>query len=434
LCEAIPISPKATPEAVDTLGTGTPVGSGQQQGKERSMDFVDESNRVPVVDNYDVIVVGGGIAGVAAAMAARRNGGRVLLIEKSVVLGGLATLGFIAYYLPLCDGRGTKVTGAIAEELLHLSIRYGYDDLSPEWEDGKGIGAKKRYTTIFSPPEFIYALDELMASLGVDLLFDTVFSAPVMEGDTCKAVIVENKSGRTAYTARVFVDGSGDADLLFRAGASCVEEENYLAYWFYSTDLDRMKRAVESGQVRDAISLEWRGSFRPDGSYTLGGKEYRASDAKEVTRFILRGRQTLKEEIEKNRQTGGSLIALPGMGQFRRTRRIDGLYLLTETDANKRFDDSIGCTGHWMKPGIVYEIPCRTIVTGNLGNVIACGRIISSSGDAWEATRVIPPAAVTGQAAGTLAVMAIERRSAVTGVPVAELQQRLQSAGVILHS
>ncbi len=74
------------------------------------MELLNESNRVPVVGSYDVIVVGGGIAGVAAAVAARRSGSRVLLIEKSVVLGGLATLGFIAHYLPLCDGRGTKVS------------------------------------------------------------------------------------------------------------------------------------------------------------------------------------------------------------------------------------------------------------------------------------------------------------------------------------
>jgi len=397
------------------------------------MEFLNESNRIPVVDSYDVVVVGGGIAGVAAAVAARRSGCRVLLIEKSVVLGGLATLGFIAYYLPLCDGRGTKVTGAIAEELLHLSIKYGYDDLAPEWRDGRGIGAKKRYTTIFSPPEFIYALDELMAAVGVDLVFDTVFSRPVMKGDRCEAIIVENKSGRTAYAAQMFIDSSGDADLLFRAGASCVEEENYLAYWFYSTDLPRMQKAIESGHVMDAISLEWRGSFRQDGSYTLGEKEYKASDAREVTRFVLKGRTTLKEQIDKNREIKGSLLALPGMPQFRRTRRIEGIYLLTEADANKHFDDSIGCTGHWLKPGIVYEIPYRTIVAEGLANVLASGRNISSSGDAWEATRVIPPAAVTGQAAGALAAMAVEQKCAVTAVPVENLQRNLEAAGVILH-
>ena len=194
-----------------------------------------------------------------------------------------------------------------------------------------------------------------------------------MEGDRCRAVVVENKSGRCAYGAQMFVDASGDADLIFRTGVPCVEEPNYLAYWFYSTDLPRMKKAIESGQVRDAISLEWRGSFRPDGSYTLGEKEYLASDAKEITRFILKGRRTIKDQIEKNREIEGSLLALPGMAQFRRTRRVDGMYLLTEEDANKHFEDSIGCTGHWMKPGIVYEIPFRTLVLERTGKCPGLG-------------------------------------------------------------
>jgi hypothetical protein len=397
------------------------------------MKSLRESNQVPVAGKYDVIVVGGGIAGVAAAVAARRNGCRVLIIEKSVVLGGLATLGVIAIYLPLCDGRGQKVTGGIAEELLHLSIKYGYNDLEPQWKDGRGVGAKKRYTTVFSPPEFIYALDELMVSEGIDLLFDTVFCKPVLDGRNCKAVIVENKSGRRAYTAKMFIDASGDSDLFFRVGAGCVEEKNYLAYWFYRTDLKMMQKAVESGNVMDGISLEWRGSFRQDGSYTLGQKEYRGTNGKDVTRFILNGRKILKEEMGRNQKDKGSLIALPGIAQFRRTRRIKGLYLLKETDALKHFDDSIGCTGHWLKPGIVYEIPYRALVSIDISNVLASGRIISASGDAWEATRVIPPAALTGQAAGIAAALAIRKKCSVAEVPVSDLQRHLQNSGVILH-
>jgi len=397
------------------------------------MEYLSESGRIPVAGTYDVIVVGGGIAGVSAALAARRSGCRVLLVEKSVVLGGLATLGFIAFYLPLCDGRGRKVTGGIGEELLHLSIKYGYQDLQPEWRDGKGTGATKRYTTIFSPSEFIYALDEVMLSEGVDLLFDTVFSKPVMTGAHCEAVIVENKGGRAAYRAKAFIDATGDADLLFRAGAKCTEEKNYLAYWFYKTDLAMMQKAVASGNIKDGISLEWRGSFLPDGSYTLGEKEYLGTDPQDITRFVLAGRKTLRKEIAKNREEKGSIIALPGMAQYRRTRRIDGLYCLEEADALRSFDDSIGCTGHWMKPGIVYEIPYRTLVTDNLENILASGRITASSGDAWEATRVIPPAAVTGQAAGVAAALAITRKCPVGELPISELQERLQAAEVLLH-
>ena len=399
----------------------------------KSMEVVKETNQVPVVGKYDVIVVGGGIAGVGAALAARRNGCKVLLIEKSVVLGGLATLGFIAYYLPLCDGRGKKVSGGIAEELLHLSIKYGYNTLAPEWENGTGIGTKRRYTTMFSPPEFIYALDELMLAEGVDLLFDTVFCRPMMKGDACQSIIVENKSGRTAYTAKVFIDASGDADLIYRAGAKCVEEKNYLAYWFYNTNLKKMQKAVESGNVMKGISLEWRGSFLKDGSYTLGEKDYKGTDARHITRFILNGRKLLKKEIERNRKEKGSLIALPGMAQYRRTRRVKGMYLLKEADAHKRFDDSIGVTGHWLKPGIVYEIPYRTMISKEYTNILTTGRAISASGDAWEATRVIPPAILTGQAAGTAAVMAIKKKCSVLNVPITDLQRNLEKVGVIIH-
>lgn len=392
-----------------------------------------ETHEVPVIDDYDVIVVGGGMAAVGAALAARRNGCSVLIIEKSVMLGGLATLGFIAYYLPLCDGKGTKVSGGIAEELLHLSIKYGYGDLAPEWTDGRGAGAEKRYTTIFSPPEFIFALDELMMSEKVDLLFDTVFCRPVMENGACQAVIVENKAGRSAYTARMFIDASGDADLLYRAGAECLEEPNYLAYWFYNTTLEKMQRAVESRDIKKGISLESRGMFRKDGSYNMGEKEYRVDNADHVTRFVLNGRKIVKEQIEKNKKENGSLLALPGMAQFRRTRSVTGLYRISEEDAMKSFDDSIGCTGHWLKPGIVYEIPYRTLVNDRFSNIFATGRAISASGDAWEAVRVIPPAVLTGQAAGTAAAMAIRKKCPVAEVPVGELQKNLEKADVILH-
>ncbi len=115
--------------------------------------FIEEQNRVPIAGSYDVVVVGGGIAGTAAAIAAGRLGCSTLLIEKSVMLGGLATLGCIAIYLPLCDGRGRKLMGGLAEELLRLSIKYGYSSLPPAWAEGPAqVRVQERYCTIFSPP------------------------------------------------------------------------------------------------------------------------------------------------------------------------------------------------------------------------------------------------------------------------------------------
>lgn len=396
------------------------------------MDVIIERNEVSIAGEYDVIVVGGGIAGVASAIAARRNGCRVLLVEKTVVLGGLATAGFIAYFLPICDGLGRKVSAGLAEELLYLSIKYGYDTLPPEWREGKG-SEQKRYSTIFSPPEFIYALDQLVCDEGIDLLLDTVFSRPVLNGERCEVVILEGKSGRVGYRAKVFIDASGDADLFFRAGARCSDEKNYLAYWYYRTDLNAMKKAVEQQNVMYGISLEWRGSFNEDGSYTLGEREFSGTDPKDITRFVLEGRRLLKEEIARNRNGLGAIIALPSLAQYRRTRRIEGMYVLEETDALKRFDDSIGCAAHWLKRGIVYEIPFRALVDRNLTNILAAGRIVAAKEDAWEVTRVIPACAVTGQAAGVAAAIAVEKGCSVQEIPIALLQKRLEESGVILH-
>ena len=100
------------------------------------MEFITEVKQTAVCDEYDVIVVGGGVAGVSAALSAARNGAKVLLIEKTTVLGGLATAGLVILYFPLDDGCGHKVIGGVSEELLHASIKYGYDNLPAAWKDG----------------------------------------------------------------------------------------------------------------------------------------------------------------------------------------------------------------------------------------------------------------------------------------------------------
>jgi flavin-dependent dehydrogenase len=170
--------------------------------------------------------------------------------------GGLATAGHIAIYLPLCDGTGNKVVSGIAEELLWDSIRYGGGNLPPEWEGrSEHATTQKRYQNSFNVPAFVLALDRLMEEAGVDLLFDTFFCVPVLEMGRCKAVIVENKSGRQAYLCRAVVDATGDADVLTRAGAPYAEQDNMLAYWAYCLTEESLQQAIDRENVKDLLKL-----------------------------------------------------------------------------------------------------------------------------------------------------------------------------------
>ncbi len=141
---------------------------------------------------YDVIVVGGGIGGIAAAVSAAREGLAVLLLEKQVNLGGLATGGLISWYEPLCDSHGHQVVFGIAEELIRLSLRDCFDSLPKAWGGtDKSAPRRERYSTRYSPTVFALAPDEYVTSNGVQILFDTYATYPVMEGNLCRGAITE---------------------------------------------------------------------------------------------------------------------------------------------------------------------------------------------------------------------------------------------------
>jgi len=400
-----------------------------------STESIQEQAQIPVRGTWDVIVLGGGLAGCAAALAARRGGCSTLLVEKTVVLGGLATAGHIAVYLPLCDGRGNKVTAGIAEELLHRSIAYGYDSLPEEWREGpRRVATTRRYCTDFSPPEFVLALDEMMAAEKVDLLLDTLFCSALMRDGTCHAVVVENKSGRGAFRARCFIDATGDADLAARCDLATAEQENWLSYWMYSTSLGAMERAVAEGRVQQAIRLEELGANAMGKGAPAGSVRYRGTDSRDITRFVLAGREMALRKVKTRERGKDSLLSLPTIPQVRTTRRIVGRYTLGAPDVGREFPDSMGCVANWREPGPVYEVPYRALQSPGARNVLFAGRCVASEGDAWEVTRVIPGVAMTGQAAGTAAALAVHRDSAVQDLDVGELQGILSKAGVILHA
>ena len=395
-----------------------------------------EEREVPIVGEYDIIIAGAGVAGVAAALAAVRQKQKVLIVEKSAMPGGLATLGLIAIYLPLCDGNGRKLIGGISEELLLDSIKYGYNNLPEEWRRNTDEikNSRKRYMTQFSPPEFMLAMEEKLLAEGIDIIYDTLFSDVIMEKKRCSGIIVENKSGRTAYRCKAVVDATGDSDVMHRTGAACIEQTNRLSFWWYETSLSAMEKAVEKGDVMQGIKL--RSTDEPDFNKESSdySKRYIGTDGKKVSDYIIRSRQMLLNRLKERDIKKESFLSFPGMAQLRTTRRIEGMYTLTGNDEGAAFDDSIGCAGDWRKSGPVYEIPYRTLISKDVENVIAAGRNISSACDAWEVTRVIPVAAMTGEAAGVAASIACSDDVSLQEMNVKKLQAELKSNGILLHA
>ncbi len=206
------------------------------------------------MQEYDVIIVGGGVAGVAAAVAAARNGAKTLLMEKTVILGGLATIGLISWYEPLCDGEGKQMVTGIAEELIKLSVKYGFESLPEKWGGkGKHEARGERYATFFSPNIFALAMLEYLEENGVSLRLDTLATYPDVEDGICKGILVETVGGREYFPVKMVVDATGDACICHRAGVPTELGDNYFSYLTHEIDREGAKKLAETGYFRKCL-------------------------------------------------------------------------------------------------------------------------------------------------------------------------------------
>ncbi|MGI6081538.1 MAG: FAD-dependent oxidoreductase [Limnochordia bacterium] len=381
---------------------------------------------IPVIGEYDVVVVGGGIAGAAAAIAAAREGASTCLIEKENALGGLATLGLVEVYLPLCDGKGRQVIGGLAEELLLNSIKYGPGKVPECWADKNGdieARIKQRYRLTFNPASFIISLEERVLEAGVQLMYDTRVCNVLLKEGRIEAIMVENKSGRLALRAKNVVDASGDADVCFLAGEKTASlNTNRRAGWFIANVDGR----VETQHMTDPLRKD-----PPPGARTYAGDDW-----KDVTALNIDSRKMTMEWIDRLRQDRGYdrvyPLVLPSIPSFRMTRRLVGAFELDEADDKRFFSDAIGMTGDWRKPGPVFYIPYRSLVAVRTKNLIAAGRCISVTTSAWDITRAIPTCALTGEAAGVAAGVSARTCQQLSELDVHDLQGRLREYGAII--
>lgn len=403
------------------------------------MNYIVENHKIPIKGEYDIIVAGAGVAGLAAALAARRGGKRVLLLEKSIMLGGLATLGHINYFVPMCNGRGRQIAKGMVDEFIRIATRYGYDVTPQSWKNGEpGPGPKgsvpERYGVRYSACMFALALTEMVRNTGIDVSFDTIASEPLMDGKHCRGVIVENKSGRQFYVAGVVIDCTGDADILFRAGVPTVQGGNYFSYLAYGIDLAHCNLAVENRRIDQAVfymsggSSNLYGKGHPDGMPLFSG-----TTGEDVNRYLLENQLELLRKLKGDDRAVRQVISLPGMCQYRTTRRIMGDYTLRVEDRYKHFADSIAAVSDFEQRDYLYEIPYRTLVHKGYDNLITAGRSASGEGYAWDIMRVIPPAILTGQAAGCAAVQSLDMGVGIDAIDVERLQTVLKDQNVILH-
>ena len=439
--------------------------------------------QVPVIAQCDVLVVGGGAAGMSAAIAAARQGADVILVERYGYLGGLASGGLIVLLLTLDDGDGHQVIAGQCQELVdRLHARNAafhppkeewgnYDEGLVEkyrrWGLVWGSGPHRvRYSVAYDPEEFKYIANTWTAEAGVRLMYHrwatdlvlepasapqspitttTSQSPPLTPNDQRPTtnphrithVVFTSKAGRHAIRAAYVIDATGDGDIFTLAGESFEKEQIHPWLWFRMsgvTDVDAAQssrdgfflRTTKPGQV-----------LMPWGAADRISRRIDATDPDDLTFAEVECRRMVMDEVDRLR------AQVPGFEDAYLTdvaltlgvtesRRLNGAYTLARDDANRVFDDTIATTGHWTKYGALYHIPYRSLLPRHTTNLLVAGRCISVDHRVHHATKEIPPAFATGEAAGMAAVHSLRTSSSVDAVDVPELKSALRRAGVWL--
>ena len=442
--------------------------------------ITEPSRTTPVLGEFDVVVVGGGPAGIMAAAAAARTGYSVLLLERYGFLGGAGTAGGLSTFCGLhakVHGEHRRVIHGLADELLDRLAKL--DALSePHLTINDGIQAQA-----FDISSYKIAADELVTGSGARLLFHSLAVGVVLGADdTIDAVLIESKSGRAAVRGRIFIDASGDGDVAAWAGVPHEKSPGlhgmlYPSLMFRINGVDvaaageKPWRTVE--QLMDAAEragthsfprkkpivrpqrnpLEWRANLtqlsNPDGSAVDG------TDVAQLSYGELQGRQQALDAFTFIRDLapgfGNSYIVdlAPQIG-IRETRRIIGAYQLTEDDVLgcADFPDTIGVNGwpveshvagsvefRWQRgenPRGFNQLPFRMILPGKIANLYVIGRCASMTHDAQSAARVTGPCFAMGEAAGTAAGLALDAGVACAQIDVTALQRALERGGAYL--
>jgi hypothetical protein len=439
--------------------------------------LTEPARQTPVWGEYDVVVLGGGPAGMAAAVAAARAGRSTLLIERYGFLGGMGTAAGVTNFCGLhanVHGDIRQVVHGVADDLLQRIARLGGLN-EPHALFGKTVA--QAYDTA----AYKIAADDLLLSAGVEILFHALAAGVVMDNERrVQALLVETKSGRYAVVGRTFVDASGDGDLAAWAGAPYQLGDGqgnmlYPSTMFRLNGIDP-ERAGKAWEVIPKLMLqaEAQGRYqfprktpivRPQKSgiewrvnlTQLANREGNAmngTDARELSDAEVLGRRQIASVAGFLREVPGFersyIVDIAPQVGIRETRRVRGGYELSEADVLEcaSFDDTIGVNG-WplelhMKGDVEFRwpkipesrgfnhLPYRMTVPQGLDNLWIAGRCASMSHEAQSAARVTGACFVMGQAVGLAADLALKSGSPASAVDVAALQSRLEDNGAYL--
>ncbi len=444
---------------------------------------------VPVCADVDVLVVGGGPAGIIAAMAAAGNGLKVALVESRSFVGGNLTLGLPI--LGFLSQKGKPIITGLPQKFI--------DRLRAQGAASEHRPCPLHVSLTLIEPEAAKSVAlEMLLERGVNLMLYRMFAGVVMDGDRLRGIITESKAGREALLARVIIDCTGDADVAFRAGVPCEKgdarggmQPPTLMFCLAGVDTGKLRRSLADDPQNyraDVIPAEYFGrnhQFIVVGLRQLIQKAQAAGLPLPTERTILitglragevwvnmtrvkgvdgTDPQSLSAgEVEARRQIAGIQQYLveyvPGFEQavlakvapflgLRETRRIVGQYVLNREDilSCRRFDDAIAvasypidlhhpndddCTMEWC--GDCYDLPYRCLVPQKVENLLVAGRCISTTHEAMAAIRVMSTCMATGEAAGRAAKMAVAARVAPSGINVPRLREELLARGAYLR-
>lgn len=456
--------------------------------------IVEPERKTLVVAKTDVVVVGGGPAGIAAAILAARNEAKTILVEWHGYLGGMATGGLVNGWPLLPHWPGREIIRGISKEMLDRLLRLGMAQTPAEaFETGKRYGLKTDHLS-FDPEAMKWLANKMAEEAGVKLFLDTLAVDVVLDDNKVKGVLIENVSGRQAILADVVVDASGDGTIAARAGAPyeiapreqifpmtlmfAMGGVSWRKYQKYQKKDKGFKKLKE-----EAVTKEWLPPMEPvlpprhkgKKGIPVSGSDYRkgyplfffptiplsyrpgecevwgahvrgnCSDAEDLSRAEVEARNKvfliakfLKKHLPGFEKSYLAMTA-PQIGK-RESRRIIGEYMLTADDLERgrRFSDVVGkgldwIIGGWNCPP--FDVPYRCLIPKKVDGLLVAGRCISVTKEAYDrdATRSQNNICmVTGEAAGVASAVSVKEGVEPKELDISLLQENLIKGGAIL--